>query len=97
MPVEFLSHEQKEKYGKFSFELSQEQLAKYFLLDDNDKVAVFKCRGKHNQLGFAIQMTTVRFLGTFLPDPTKVPQNIIDYVSSQLGIDSKYIFSYTAM
>lgn len=96
MPVEFLSKEQREKYGKFKSEPSQEQLATYFLLDDQDKITIFKCREKHNQLGFAIQLATVRFLGMFLSNPIDVPKTIINYVSYQLGIDPESITFYKA-
>src|SRR4030042_1691387 len=40
MPVEFLSEEQKQNYAQFSYELSPEELSKYFMLDDNDKINI---------------------------------------------------------
>lgn len=96
MPAGFLTHQQKEKYGKFCEELTSDQLAKYFLLDDQDKLLVFRRKGEHNHLGFALQLGTVRFLGAFLTNPIDVPSNVIHYLSSQLNISDSVLALYQA-
>ena len=75
-------------------EPTNEQLAVYFLLDDNDKKAAYSHRGVYNRIGFAIQLGTVRFLGTFLSDPIKVPSNVIHYISQQLGLGENTLEKY---
>lgn len=76
MPVEFLTDEQAEAYGKFAEEPT---------------------RPEHHQLGFALQMCTVRYVGRFLPDdPVDVPWPVVEHLAAQLGIkDPSCVKRYT--
>jgi TnpA family transposase len=86
MPVEFLTKEQKQQYGCFTDIPNELQLTRYFHLDEFDLVLINKHRGKHNRLGFALQLASVRFLGTFTLEFEGVPREALQFIASQLNI-----------
>lgn len=91
MPFNFLTDQQRKSYGRFSGEPSAAELTKYFHLDEADYQLINIRRRASNRLGYALQLATVRNLGTFLPNPLDVPGGVSAYISAQLGLDSAFL------
>jgi hypothetical protein len=86
MPVVFLTTEPTESYDRFTGKPDELQLARYFHLDEADKEFIGKSRGDHNQLGIALQIGCVHFLGTFLTDMNHIPSGVRHFTARQFGI-----------
>ncbi|WP_436849652.1 DUF4158 domain-containing protein [Streptomyces avermitilis] len=86
MAVEFLSGEQA-GYGAFVGAPSRAELERYFFLDDADREAVRAKRRAHNRLGYAVRLTSVRYLGRFMPNPRLVLAEVAEYLAEQLEIE----------
>jgi hypothetical protein len=87
MPVEFLTDDEAAAYGRYAEPPSRADLERVFFLDDEDRAQVAQRRGQHMRLGFALQLVTVRWLGTFLEDPVDVPGVVLEFVAEQLEVE----------
>ena len=85
MAVEFLSDQQAAQYAAFNGAPSRAELERYFFLDDSDLEKVQAKRRAYNRLGSAVQLTSVRYLGRFMPDARQVPAEVAEYLAEQLG------------
>src|SRR5947199_9241202 len=86
MPVDFLTEEQEQRYGCYTNEPFPAQLTRYFHLDDADRERIAGCRGAYNKLGYALQLGTVRFLGTFLTNLIDVRAGVVRFLATQLEV-----------
>ena len=86
MPVRFLTDEHRQRYGRFVGEPSEAQLARYFLLSTGDLELIRSKAEAHTQLGFALQLVSIRFLGSLLGDLAQVPAGVKSYIARQVGI-----------
>lgn len=86
MPVSYVTEGQRDNYGRYNGNPSSDELARYFHLDDADRTYIARKRGHANRLGIALQLTTLRYLGTFLDDPLDLPALVLSTVARQLDI-----------
>ena len=86
MAFAFLTDSHLERYGRYTGDPTPEQLTDAFQLDADELAYVRDLRHDHTRLGYAVQLCTLRFLGTFLTDPTDVPSVVVRTLCDQLGI-----------
>ncbi|HHD7854504.1 TPA: Tn3 family transposase, partial [Enterococcus faecium] len=82
-------------FGIYLGEPSTEQLNQFFYLHEKDLELMETIRRPATRLGFALQLVSLRFLGTFILDLTNIPQNVLSYVATQLNIDPGEIIYYS--
>lgn len=87
MAVDYLSEEQRARYGRFAGEPSVQELEEFFRLDAVALEQAVSKRRAHNRLGWGVQWGTVRMLDTFLSTPADVPLGVAEFVAEHLGID----------
>jgi hypothetical protein len=86
MAVSMLTAAQRARYGHYPEVMTPDDLGRCFHLSDDDRVHIMSCRGHNNRLSVALQLSTVRYLGTFLEDPIAVPSSVLQSLPHQLAI-----------
>ncbi|MFF5211019.1 DUF4158 domain-containing protein [Streptosporangium sp. NPDC000396] len=69
MPVNFLTEDQRGRWGRFNEVPDLTQLGGFFHLEAADRRRAMAANGARNQLGYAVQLGTARFLNCFLTEP----------------------------
>ena len=93
MAFAFLTDTHLERYGRYTQDPTPEQLADDFQLDTDELAYIHDLRHDHTRLGYAVQRCTLRFLSTFLSDPTNVPSVVVRTLCDQLGIPNPGVLS----
>ena len=90
MAVSFLTAAQRDRYGRYPDVVTPNDLSRCFHLSDDDRAQIMSCRGHHNRLGFPLQLSTVRYLGTFLDDPWSGASVPHEPASGPAAFDQRY-------
>lgn len=78
--------QQAARYGPYHADPSPEQLTRFFSLSPQDLSFLADYHRSYTQLGCAVQLCTLRFLGTFLPVPTQVPVIAVQTLAQQFHL-----------
>ena len=96
MPTDFLTTAERERLNRFPEPIPDEDLRVFFTFSDRDIQEVRKQRGAPNQLGFALQLCALRYLG-FAPDDLGRPADgAVTFVAKQLQMSPTAITTYGA-
>jgi hypothetical protein len=86
VPIEFLSDEEAARFGRYNGAPTRVDLEKLFFLDDADKERSGKAARGPQPPRLRPATGHRALLGTFLADPLDVPQEVVEYLSQQLGV-----------
>ena len=94
MPVQFLNDDERERLSQFPEQIQEEDITAFFTLSASDMKEIQKQRGEQNQLGYAIQLCALRYMG-FSPDSVAdAPPEVTEYVAKQLHLNPESLPGY---
>jgi hypothetical protein len=94
MPGQFLTKAEREQLSTFPSSPTEDDLIIFFTLSLPEKKLITQCSTDYNQLGFALQLGTLRYLG-FVPDElTSAPKSVTEYLANQIKINPNCLSLY---
>ena len=70
------------------------ELVRHYTLPAKDLAAAQRCRGDHNQLGYALMLCHLRYPGRALRAGERPHAAMVDFVAEQIGVDPGAIDEY---
>ena len=93
-PGRFLSDAEINRLESFPGSIERRDLARYFELGGEDFAFVRGQRGAANQLGIALQLCSLRWLGFLPEDLPGAPEEALTTLAAALDVASRAIFDY---
>ena len=94
MPGSFLTRAEQDRLSRFPAEISKEELLTYFTLSTDDLASVCQQRGDHNRLGYALQLSAVRYMGFVPEDLLAAPLEATVHLARQLEVSPQSLSRY---
>src|SRR4051794_26534037 len=95
MPTRFLSDAEIERLERFPEAVDERSLARYFALDADDLRFVRRQHSPAGQLGIALRLCSLRWLGFVPDDLTAAPAEAIAALGAVLDAPPRAIFDYS--
>lgn len=87
-----LTQQQSQKL--FALPKEEMDMLKYYVLSQEDVTFINSRNKKKNRLGFALQLCALRYPGRYLSKSDTVPQEMLRFISAQLGLNELDINDY---
>ncbi len=95
MPTrELLSPAQRTQFLSIPTEMSDQMLARYYTLSEDDQSLIKQRRRNHNRLGFAVQLAYLRFPGRTWATNEEASPLVVSYIAAQLKLNAMSIVQY---
>ncbi|MDQ0062896.1 TnpA family transposase [Paenibacillus harenae] len=75
-------------------DLGEWELGTYFTFTQHDLEIIQQRRREYNQLGFAVQLCVLRYLGWTLSDVKEVPIQVLRYIAKQINVNMESFAYY---
>lgn len=84
---ELLTEEQRQEFKSIPSDLNERQMASYYTFSQHDMEIINRHRRSHNKLGFAVQLSILRYPGWSLSEIDSIPYSVLNYIAAQIDID----------
>lgn len=75
-------------------QMDERELIRCYTLSDEELQIVNQQRGDYKRLGFAIQISYLRFPGRPLSAKENIPQYLVKFLAKQIGVASREVQNY---
>nr|WP_242835639.1 DUF4158 domain-containing protein [Ruminiclostridium josui] len=91
---ELLTEEQRQELKQIPADLNAREMAAYYSFSQHDIGIINRHRRSHNRLGFAVQLSVLRYPGWPLTEIDSIPYNVLEYIARQIDASPDDFFLY---